>query len=401
MTNILKNNFMIYLVGNLLFGFAQWLVIIILVKFGTSGELGAYSYSIALIAPLILLFSLGFNTLIVTNDDFNRNEFTVSRWILTILLFSTYLFILIEFSDIYGGLLILSIVVGLAKLADNIIDIDFAYHIKNKEHYKVGTYKIIFSTLLIVLLLVSLYLFNNVIAPFIIYSLVVFLYVIIKNYKYMKCKTINIKHLFNLFFMGLPIAVTLFLSSLNTNIPKYFLESYSSIVLVGIFSSLLVLYSAGNTFFFSIYNFLLPRVVEKKHELLFLKKLFGLIVFLGIISVIMATIILPFCIDEIIKLMFNDTFLKYKNEFIIIIISSFLIYISIMFDLFINAFNKFKFNTIVQIISIILILLICTFTIPSLGILGATNAFVAFAVTVCVMKLIYSLLIIRGVKYEN
>ncbi|WP_421673413.1 hypothetical protein [Staphylococcus gallinarum] len=77
-----------------------------------------------------------------------------------------------------------------------------------------------------------------------------------------------------------------------------------------------------------------------------------------------------------------------------------LVYMSILFDLYINAHNKYKYNTRIQVISVVIVLLSSLILINLFGILGATYTFTIFAISIFVMKLILSLKIIKGVKNE-
>ncbi|WP_207021289.1 lipopolysaccharide biosynthesis protein [Staphylococcus simulans] len=392
---------MIYLLGNVVFGFSQWIAILLFIKFGTGQELGAYTYSIALIAPLILLFSFGYNTMIVTIDDLNKNVYFFSRCLFSMILFFVYLviiFVNFGFSNQFLGMVI---VVAIAKILENVLDIDFAYLIKAKQQYKVGIYKLWMSVLQISLLLVFMYLFREPFLPFLFYSLVLVGVIIFKNKdKFRKWKNVSFESVKVSTVIGFPISITLFLSSLNTNIPKYILEYTSNLVYVGIFSSLLIIYSAGNTFFFSVYNFMLPKMVEKKNDSKYLKKILRLILLSGLAMFLLVILITPFVIDPVMELLYNEKFMSFKTEFVIVILASILVYLSILFDLYINSHKKYKFNTKIQIISVIVVVITGLMLIPNFKILGAVISFLVFAITVFVLKLIYSTLIIRRVKYE-
>lgn len=401
MKNILKNNFLTYLFGNLVFGFTQWFIIILILKLGTQTELGTYTYAIAIIAPLILLLSFGFNTLIVTTKSFDKSSYIKARWMISILTICIYMLVVIFLTGLNKENYLLMFFIGLSKISENLFDIDYAYYIRDKKHKYVGYFKILISFIQIFLISVFYYIYQNLTIAFIIYSLAMLLINIIKNKQFIFKKQKFIIKSFKLFRIGIPLSVTLFLSSLNTNIPKYFLEFHSNIIAVGVFSSFLTIYSAGNTFFFSLYNYLLPKVVKDKLNTKFLKKLFVKIIVAWILSL---TIIIAFgmkAIDSIIPVIFNKEFLSYKIEILIILLSSLFVYMSILLDLFINSHNKYKYNTYVQVLSVIIVFLGSIVLINKYEILGAAITFSIFALTVFVLKVILSIKIIKGVKYET
>lgn len=401
MKNILKNNFLTYLFGNLVFGFTQWFIIILILKLGTQTELGTYTYAIAIIAPLILLLSFGFNTLIVTTKSFDKSSYIKARWMISILTICIYMLVVIFLTGLNKENYLLMFFIGLSKISENLFDIDYAYYIRDKKHKYVGYFKILISFIQIFLISVFYYIYQNLTIAFIIYSLAMLLINMIKNKQFIFKKQKFIIKSFKLFRIGIPLSITLFLSSLNTNIPKYFLEFHTNIIAVGVFSSFLTIYSAGNTFFFSLYNYLLPKVVKDKLNTKFLKKLFVKIIVAWILSL---TIIIAFgmkAIDSIIPVIFNKEFLSYKIEILIILLSSLFVYMSILLDLFINSHNKYKYNTYVQVLSVVIVFLGSIVLINKYEILGAAITFSIFALTVFVLKVILSIKIIKGVKYET
>lgn len=382
--------------GNLIFGFTQWFVIVLIIKLGTKLELGAYTYGIAVVAPLLLLMSFGYNTLIVTKADISKSVIYLTRWSNMILTFILYGLIIYNFSNIDSDLYKLMTVIALSKIAESLMEIDYSYYIKDSMHWKVGIYKIIFSCLQLSLITLGYYIFANLFLPLLIYSATVIIAATYNNRNQFKMKALKWQQFFTLMKFGMPLSIALFLSSLNTNIPKYVLENFASLTDVGVFSSLIIIYSAGNIFYFSMYNYLLPRVVNQKHNKRFLKRLLCMILISNTLLALAVMILLPFFAEQFIQLLFNKHFLVYKKELFIIICSSFAVYSSILLDLFINAFQKYTYNTVVQTISVIVVFIGSTKLIPIYSIFGATLAFVLFGITVFSLKLIISIFIIRG-----
>src|SRR5699024_5302463 len=124
-----------------------------------------------------------------------------------------------------------------------------------------------------------------------------------------------------------------------------------------VFTSLLFFYSIGNQMFFSINNFILPYIRDRKNERELMKKTFIKIMIIPILFYIPLVIMFYFLIDYIVVLLFSADLLNFKNEMIIIIMASGFIYYSILFDIFINLFERYKFNTLVQSTSVIIVIL--------------------------------------------
>ncbi|RIO84582.1 hypothetical protein BUZ11_01385 [Staphylococcus gallinarum] len=338
--------------------------------------------------------------MIVTTDEFKRERYFKARFIMSVIILLIYMIIIMLFTSINSNQYLLLFMVGLSKVAENLLDINFAYYIKEQKHRFVGYFKLGLSFLQMGLIIALYYTIGNLVLPFTIYSLLTIVCFFIINKQAFVLEKLNVNEYKKLISLGIPLSITLFLSSLNTNIPKYVLEYASSIAAVGIFSSILTIYSAGNTFFFSIYNYVLPKAVENKFNFSYLKKLLVGIIIGGIFSYVIVIIVSFTILDNIIVIMFNQKFLAYKLQILIIIFSAILVYMSILFDLYINAHNKYKYNTRIQVISVIIVLLSSLILINLFGILGATYTFTIFAISIFVMKLILSLKIIKGVKNE-
>lgn len=390
-----------YLVGNIAYGIMQWSVIVLIIKLGTKVELGAYTYGLAVIAPILLLMSFGYNTLIVTKPELYKSMLYFTRWLNMIIALIIYSLFIYFFSTIETHLYKLMIVIALSKLADSLIEIDYSYYIKANQHWKVGLYKIVFSIFQFSLIVIGYYVFTNLFLALLIYSLSVIIFATYKNSKYLTIKHLNWQQLYVLIKIGMPLSIALFLSSLNTNIPKYILENNNSLIDVGIFSILIIIYSAGNIFYYSLYNFLLPRVVNQKHNKRFLQRLLFTILGGNIVVVLSLLILLPFNVDHLIQTLFIKHYLSFKNEFLLIIYSSFAVYSSILLDLFINTFQKYVYNTVTQIISVLVVLIGSISLIPIYSVFGATLVFVLFAITVFSLKLLLSIYIIRGVSHGD
>lgn len=312
-----------------------------------------------------------------------------------------YSLLIYSFSTIDSDLYKLMAVIALSKLADSLMEIDYSYYIKANLHWKVGLYKIVFAIFQLTLIVMGYYMFANLFIALFVYSVIVIIFATYKNRKYLVIRQLSWQQLFILIKFGIPLSIALFLSSLNTNIPKYILENEKSLIDVGVFSSLIIIYSAGNIFYFSLYNFLLPRVVNQKYNKKFLQRLLFIILGANGVLVLSLIILLPFIAEQLIQTLFNKHFLGFKKDFLLIIYSSFAVYSSILLDSFINAFQKYIYNTVTQIISVLVVLIGSVKLIPVYSVFGATLAFVLFAITVFSLKLILSIYIIRGVSHGD
>ncbi|ULG72696.1 hypothetical protein [Macrococcus brunensis] len=388
-----KTNFLLYLIGNFIYGIAQWVLQIGILKVLGEYQTGLYSISNAILAPLILLFSFGLNTLYVTNKKFSFQKYLNNRILHSIIMFLVYVCIIVISGyqqDAFGLLLF----IGTFRLFEMIFEIIFAVHIEEKEQYKIGIIKINSAIIIILSYVIGIsYLKNSTLAFFIInIGFIIYLLFYINK--------LNLKVRLNfsnqLVWEGLLISSALLISSLNTNITKYYLEIFGNTEMVGIFTSLIIIYSAGKIFITSFYSFLLPYIVDNIEDKKFLKRSFNLINIVFLIFSIFICYIAEYFKFIWVPLLFTRNFLKYDLEITIVIISSFLLFHSILMDLYLHAFKHYRFNLIIQIIVIIsvIISLLCFSHLNML--LNATISFFTFAFVVFIQKLFYSYILIKG-----
>ncbi|MDK6864074.1 hypothetical protein QP358_07985 [Nosocomiicoccus ampullae] len=387
-------SFSLFTMTNFLYSFSQWIILIIILKFIDVETMGVYSLGIAISAPIVLITTFGSNVLLITNKEFTFSNYFYNKLVVQGIFYLILILIIITIfkKDTYTIAIILLVI--LFKFTSSFIDLFFIENIANKLHNKVAIYKITLAMGYIIINFSIIYFLESIIiATLLSINLnLIFIIVLVKrSINNMKLDRTEMKKLMSL---GVPISTTLFLSSLNTNVPKYALEIFTNSYYVGVFTSLLFFYSVGNQMFFSINNFILPYIREYKNEQKLMQKLFIKIMFIPILFYIPLVMLFYIFIDYIVISLFSAELLIYKKEMIIIIIASGFIYYSILFDIFINLFQRYKFNTLVQITSVLIVTLCSLLFIKSLGILGATITFSIYCITVFILKFIYSYVII-------
>ncbi|PKE45069.1 hypothetical protein CW684_02630 [Macrococcoides caseolyticum] len=387
-----KNKFLIFVIGNISYGISQWVILLGILKIFGVYDAGIYSLGVAIISPLVLFFSLGLNTLYVTDKKFDYNIYAYNRNFYTVFLFITYSIILVLLNK-NTEMFILLIFIGFHKILETQFDMIFAYYIEKKQQHKIGKIKLVQSFMIIIAFIVFGIFLKNLTYIFILINILFF----IQLFYYDKVLGTSFKIKFNreLLKSGLLISFALLLSSLNTNIPKYYLELNGSTEYVGIFTSIIILYAAGKIIFQSIYSFLLPKIVENINNTKTTKKYF-MIVNTSIVLLSLILLVISYAtFDFWVPLIFRSDFLKYKFEIMLSVLGSFLIFQSILMDLFINSYKNYRSNLISQIIVIIFVCL-SLFIFKDLNILkNAIISFLTFGLSVCITKTLIANRLIR------
>lgn len=378
-----KNKFLIYVIGNISYGISQWVILLGILKIFGVYDAGIYSLGVAIISPLVLFYSLGLNTLYVTDKKFDYEIYAYNRNFYTIFLFITYfiiLFLLNKSTEVF----ILLILIGVHKMLETQFDMIFAFYIEKQQQHKIGNIKLSQSFMIIFAFIIFGIFFENLTYLFILINILFF----IQLFYYDRILDTSFKIKFNreLLKTGLLLSFALLLSSLNTNIPKYFLELNGSTEYVGIFTSIIILYSAGKIIFQSIYSFLLPKIVGSIKDTKTSKRYFMII---NICMVLLSFIILVISYTTFnfwVPLVFRNDFLQYKFEIMLSLLGAFLIFQSILMDLFINSYKNYRSNLISQIIVIIFVCL-SLFIFKDLNLLkNAIISFLIFGLSVCITK---------------
>jgi len=94
------NSFNWVLFGNIMIALSQWLIIILLTSSNSAQDLGNYSYSLAIVSPLFMFFSLDLRRVLATSTVSKENflRYLLNRSIHSLLAILTLLIIISIFS---------------------------------------------------------------------------------------------------------------------------------------------------------------------------------------------------------------------------------------------------------------------------------------------------------------
>ncbi|TDM43727.1 hypothetical protein ETI09_04935 [Macrococcoides canis] len=387
-----KNKFLIFVIGNISYGISQWVILLGILKIFGVYDAGIYSLGVAIISPLVLLFSLGLNTLYVTDKKFDYKIYAYNRNFYTIFLFITYFIILVLLNK-NTEMFILLILIGFHKMLETQFDMIFAFYIEKKQQHKIGIIKLLQSFMIILSFILFGIFIKNLISIFILINILFLIQLL--HYDRVLGTSFKIKFNKELLKSGLLLSFALLLSSLNTNIPKYYLEINGSTEYVGIFTSIIILYAAGKIIFQSVYSFLLPKIVENINNTKTLRKYFmNINIFIVLLTLFILTISY-LTYNFWVPIVFRTDFLQYKFEIMLSLLGAFLIFQSILMDLFIHSYKNYRSNLISQIIVIIMVCL-SLFIFKDLNMLkNAIISFLTFGLSVSITKTLIANRLIR------
>lgn len=208
---------------------------------------------------------------------------------------------------------------------------------------------------------------------------------------------IKFRFLKNIFKLSLPLGIVVMLVSLNTNIPRYFIQSYLGTTSVGLFSSISYIVIAGNTVITALGQSISPRLSKYysegnvsgyKH---LLSKMLIISVILGLLGIFVVLLFGEF----ILSLIYTKEYKGLNNIFLLVMISACFSYLSSIFGFSMTAARKFNVQPILFITVLCVCLLSSMLLIPNFGLYGAALTMVIFSFVQFVGSLIVNLLILK------
>jgi O-antigen/teichoic acid export membrane protein len=329
----LKKNFSWTIIGNILYSICQWGILVTLAKLGDISMVGEFTLGLAVTAPVSIFFGLSLRTILATDTDnnYNFNDYLYLR-IISSLLALFIIFLIIKFSDYNFRSSIVIFIIAISKIIESASDIYYGYFQKYERMDLVSKSLILRGVITLVAILIIIFISNSIILVtlgltmcwlliFIFYDFRKFLSLNKlngHNIKYFKISWMKIRELF---FMSLPMGIVALIISLNSNVPRYFIETNFSVETLGVFSAIS---------YFMIVNVTITNAVGQaatfkladsynKNIHLFMKLLFKLFLLSSLVG-IMGVLVTYYLGKDILKIFYGLE--NYKNLFIWLMIAS-------------------------------------------------------------------------------
>lgn len=368
MINMKNKNFIHSFSSNIFLAASKFIIVVIITKILGAEVLGVYSLTLSIVTPLFILVQLKSRT-IVSTDTLNKFKLsdifllnTVSTFIgLIILILIGFLIPLNAVS-----LVIILILQGLIKCIENYSQLAYGYFQKNNKfglisrsvylHNSTHIISFIFAFLILKeeLLLALSFSFIG--------SSIVFLKFDLPNL--LRCegksginvKSINKNEILTIAKKGIPFSLSSTISSFNSNIPRYYLGLIVSTFQVGIYSGLIYILTIGSLFVNSLSQTFISSLASfyDNHNFERFEKMIWKLNVVGGSAGILIVLIVTLLGDKILILLFNDDFLNYHLELIILSISLAILLGTVFFGTGLSAMKIFEYHLKITLIGLIL-----------------------------------------------
>jgi O-antigen/teichoic acid export membrane protein len=291
------------LAGNVVYAACQWAMLVVLAKLGSTEAVGRFSLGLAVTAPVILLAGLQLRTVQATDhrDRFRFGDYLGLRLLTTALALAAVGLIVAAAG--YGretALVVLA--VGLGKAFEAVADVYYGLFQQRERMERVARALMLQGVLGLAALAVLLHLTGSLVWATAGWAaaaaLALTAYTLPAARALARADALRPRWepraLGRLAWLALPLGVVMMLVSLNTNLPRYFIEGERGERELGIFSAIAYLMAAGNTVVAALGQAVSPRLAkhfaagDRRAFAALLGKLVGVAVLVGAAGVAVA-----------------------------------------------------------------------------------------------------------------
>jgi len=388
----LRKNFTWTFAGNAIYAASQWGQLVVLAKLGSPETVGQFALALAICAPVIMFANLQLRSVQATDA---RHEYTFADYLGLRLMTTAAAYLVIIAIVVLSGYqretAVAILFIGISKCFEAVSDVIFGLLQQQERMDRIAKSLIIEGPLTLVAMTVVLYLTHSIVwatgSLAVVWGLQLAFYDVPSALMILRAQSpgnewklmrprFDFKHLQPLVWLALPLGLAGTLSSLNTNIPRYFIQSLLGEQQLGIFAALAYFTLIGVYVINALGQSASPRLAHYYQSGDFVafrrlrNQLIGLGAFLGSIGVF----VVWFGGGFILNFAYGSKYAQQSDVLLILMIAAAMQYAFVFLGTTLNAMRHFRFQAYVQTISIGITLLLCVLLIKNYGIRGAAYA---------------------------
>ncbi len=392
----LRHNFSWTLLGNLVYAASQWGMLVVIARLGTPAMVGEFALGLALTSPIILFSNLQLRN-IQANDateQFAFKDYFVLRLITTVAALLAVTGLVATGS--YAGSSATILVVALAKSFESVSDVCYGLFQQHERMDAVSQSLMLRGLLSLLALSTGLYMTASlvwgIVAMTLCWAAVLLLFDIpyglrvLKQLRSTACTHPHTvasfpKRLGRLTLLATPLGITMLLISLNTNVPRYFLEHYQSTYVLGIFSALAYVMVAGKTVVTALGQAAGPRLakhhVAGEHKAF--RRLAAKLVRTGVLLGTVGVAVTLIAGKPLLRLLYGAEYSHQNEVFVLLMIATGLIFVASFMGYIMTAARYFQVQAPLFTVVLLVSCLACWGLVPRYGLTGAALASVISA----------------------
>ncbi len=381
--------------GNLVSAACQWAMVVAIAKMGNTAMVGQYALALAIVAPLILFSNLQLRSIQATDvgSEFEFGDYLGLRLLTTGMAGSAVLLLVI--AGAYQAATALTIVgLTLSKSLEGVSDTLYGFLQKQERMDRIAQSIMLRMPLSLVVLIAALHWTHSVFVGTLgfagVQALVLASYdlpVSMRLARTMRAAgvaaiPVNFSPhwrwpaLRTLAWTALPLGGAMLLISLQTNIPRYFIEHFGGVSEVGVFAALAYFLAAGNIVTEAVGQSVTPRLARmyQQQEQPRLRRLLWQLSALGALGGGLALMGGWLVGPQILSLLYRPEYAKHMDVFLILLLSAAPTYIASFFGYAMTAARLFWLQLPLSLLSTASVALACLWLVPTRGLVGAAEA---------------------------
>lgn len=393
----MERNFAWTLTGNVFYAACQWGILISIAKLGTPAMLGEFALGLAVSAPVFLFTTLQLRAVLATDtyDEYCLGHYLAVRILGT----AIGLIVVAGFVAVAGfqrERAIVVFLVSLAKAAETFSDIIYGFWQKHERFDKIAIALMGRGIGTLAVVPAVLYFTRSIAWSIAAMAAVWTLWLVTHEragakhvlarvspkerlrpeWQWSKCKSLAV--------LALPLGVVILLISLNSNIPRYFIEHYMGEAALGYFAAMAYVFVTGNTVMAAIGQSALPRLtrhfsLDPAAFVRLLKNMLLISALLGIAGIGLAF----WWGSAILRLLYRADYADYAAVFTWLMTAAAVGYVASMLGYGMMAARVFRAQVPLFLAATAITALACRVLIPSSGLMGSAFAVLVGAVVPC------------------
>lgn len=371
--------------GNLIYSASQWAMLVILARWTNAGTVGTFALALAITAPITIFFNMQLRAVIATDHagahtfiDYLRTRLLTSAAALTVTA------ICAASVRPKASTVCVILLVALSKAAESVTDIIHGHWQLLERMEAVGKSLVIRG-----ILTLAMFASAVIIAQDLLVAVVTLLAGSVGVLLFYDCRRIrssgvvrtilhSLKHAStpgsarSLVRRTFPLGVAATLISLNTAIPRYFIEAHRGSRELGIFAALSYFVVAGNMVISAIGQCVLPRLARlytRIHWMEFRRTVATLIwagMGLGVF-----TMLVSLTFSRQLLSIYGPDYVSASKIFLLLMAVGSLGYVLSIFNFTLNAIGSYTIQSLLFAAVSVLLVICCQIAVPRHGALGA------------------------------
>lgn len=402
----MRGNFSWTFVGNVVYAACQWGMLVVLAKLGSPEMVGQFTLGFAVTAPVVMFTNLQLRAVQVTDA---RHQYLFGDYLGLRFLSTGLALMVIAVITLAAGYRqetsLVILLVGLAKAFESISDVFYGLIQQHERMDRIAVSLMIKGPLSLLLLAIGVYISGGVVWGAV--GLVLAWAVVLVGYDVRSSALLlntppltpqgevavnqkavalrprwHLRTLGKLVWLALPLGFVMMLISLNTNIPRYFIERYLGERELGIFAAVAYLMVAGNMVVSALGESASPRLAKyylAGNSIAFRTLLFKLV---GIAALLGGTAVLVAFVagEKILTFFYQPEYAQHTDLFVWLMVAAGIGYMSSFLGYGMTAARYFRIQMPLFALVATTLAIACLWLLPALGLQGAAIALLAAAI---------------------